>query len=54
MSIVSVIIGVQTTVGIFLYILGNAGCGIGLALTWGYYGTVLAYLQWIRIWAGCP
>jgi hypothetical protein len=53
-NIISGIMLSQTAVGIALGIAGDPGCYIGAILTFGAFGTVLASLQLLGSWAGCP
>jgi len=50
------IVAVQSIVVAILAALGllGGGCGVGVLITWGYYGTVLSYLFLIKGWANCP
>ncbi len=47
------IVALQTALSIFLALTGSFGCLIGLLLNLTIYGTILAYLELLRHWAGC-
>jgi hypothetical protein len=47
------IVAAQTALGALLFAFGGLGCLIGLLLTWGSWGAVLAYLTLLKNAAGC-
>lgn len=49
------IVAAQAIVVAILGALGllGGGCGVGVLIAWGYYGTVLSYLLLIKDWSNC-